>query len=276
MMTKKEHAASDAVLLKNAELRQQYQGIEFLSDPSNYSMADEWFDIVSPDHFWLKWRLEILKKILPVHYDWGTVLDIGCGNGMVGEQIEKYYGCKTCGCDLNLTALRMVPGGRRRLCFYNIHEQHKEFEKAFSTILLMDVLEHVDDGVEFLRSVSFHMKPEGRLIINVPAIQMFYSKYDKVAGHIKRYSMDSLTQELELAGFQIEKAVYWGMSLIPLLLVRKVILNFYSDDKVIAVGFRPVSSFVNKALDLVGRLERRIFSAVLIGTSLMIVAKKKK
>lgn len=275
MTIKKENTISEAQLHKNKEFRQQCEGIEFLSDPSGYSMADEWFDIASVDHFWLKWRFEILKKIIPNYYNWEESLDVGCGNGIVGEQIEKYYGCKTCGCDLNLTALGMIPKGRRQLYFYNIHDRHKEFAKSFLTILLMDVLEHIDNPVEFLSSVSFHMKSEGRLIINVPAIQLFYSKYDKIAGHARRYDIRSLEQELELAGFQIEKAVYWGMSLIPLLLARKAMLCFCRDDKVIELGFRPASSFVNKVLNFIGRFERRVFSSVPVGTSLMVVAKKR-
>jgi SAM-dependent methyltransferase len=237
-------------------------------------MADEWYDFADFDHFWMKWRFEALKKIVPRDYVWGEILDIGCGNGIVGEQIERCYGHKTCGCDVNLSALRMTSSGRNPLYFYNIHERYKRFKEAFSTVLLMDVLEHIDDPLGFLHSVSFHLKPEGSLIINVPAIQLLYSKYDKIAGHVKRYSISSLRNELNSAGFRLEKAAYWGMSLIPLLLIRKFLLCFCKNNKVIEVGFQPMFFLVDKILDFIRRFECRVFPMVPVGISLMVLAKK--
>ena len=67
----------------------------------------------------------------------------------------------------------------------------------------MDVLEHIEEPERFLRSVFFHLSPTGRLIINVPALQIFYSKYDTLVGHLRRYDINFLRQELELAGFEI-------------------------------------------------------------------------
>lgn len=263
------------VFFEKNELKRQNECIEFLSEPAIYSMADEWYDFADFDHFWFKWRFEALKETIPKRYVWGETLDIGCGNGIVGEQIERYYGHRISGCDLNLSAMQKIALGCNPLYFYNIQERHKKFKEAFSTVLLMDVLEHIDDPVQFLNSVNFHLKPEGRLIINVPAIQLFYSKYDRVAGHVKRYSISSLRNELNLAGFQLEKHAYWGMSLIPFLLIRKLMLSFCRNDNVIKAGFQPASSLVGKFFDFIRYCEYGFFPKVPIGTSLIILAKKR-
>jgi len=254
--------------------KKQIEGIEFLSEPSGYAMADEWYDFADANHFWMKWRFEALKKIMPKNYVWGEILDIGCGNGVVSEQIERHYGYKTCSCDLNLKALQMVSASRSPLYFYNIHERHTRFREAFSTVLLMDVLEHIDDPLRFLSSVDFHLSPEGSLVINVPAIQLLYSKYDRVAGHVKRYSIPSLKKELGAAGFRIERAAYWGMSLIPLLIARKLLLYFCTDNNAIKTGFQPASSLVESVLDFIRRLECKTFSMVPVGISLTAIAKR--
>jgi len=238
-------------------------------------MAEEWYEIVASEHFWSKWRFEIFKKIIPENYDWGRTLDIGCGHGIFGELIEKSYGIKISGCDLNLKALKMAPPGQFPLYFYNIRERFKEFDQSFSTILLMDVLEHIDDPCEFLDAVRFHLKANGRLIINVPAIPSLYSRYDQAAGHVKRYNFLTLKKELELAGFEIEKKMSWGMSLIPVLLIRKFILLFCTKDKIIETGFKPSHTGIKNFLNFLRQAECAISPGVIFGASIMVIAKKK-
>ena len=59
---------------------------------------------------------------------------------------------------------------------------------AYDMILLMDVIEHIDDDVGFLTAALKHLKSDGVVVINVPAHMSFYSKYDEVAGHKRRYN----------------------------------------------------------------------------------------
>jgi SAM-dependent methyltransferase len=250
------------------------QKIIFLSSESDCFMADEWYKFATSDHFWMKWRFEALRRIIPKNCDWGQTLEIGCGTGVVREQIENYYGCTVAGCDLNLTALQMAIESNSPLYFYNIHQKNEAFKENFSTILLLDVLEHIEDPVTFLYSVSYHLKKGGRVIINVPAFQFLYSQYDKKAGHIRRYTISVLENELNIAGFRIERASYWGMSLIPVLIVRRLILPFYSKDKIIKVGFKPVSPLVDHIFRFIMKLEYAISHKPPAGTSLIAVARK--
>ena len=46
----------------------------------------------------------------------------------------------------------------------------------------------------FLNDSLFHLKKGGIAIINVPAVNLLYSKYDKLIGHIKRYKKQDLIQ----------------------------------------------------------------------------------
>ena len=64
--------------------------------------------------------------------------------------------------------------------------------QAYDLVLLMDVIEHVDDDTAFLKTSLAHLKPGGIVVINVPAHMAFYSKYDEVAGHKRRYSTADL------------------------------------------------------------------------------------
>ena len=250
-------------------------GILYLTEPvANTEMPKVWYEIAHPDHFWFRWRFDTIRKLLPVDFCWGTLLDVGCGNGTMGKQIQDYYGVTAIGCDLDLDQLRSISYGYEQLYFYNIHDRKVQFQNYFSTILLMDVLEHIEDRAHFLNSVSFHLSPGGRLIINVPALQMFYSNYDKLVGHVRRYSIKSLKHEMELAGFQVERVGYWGMTLIPVLVLRKLILFFTKDQHAIKLGFQPRSLFIARILDHLRRLEASLFSRAPIGSSILLIAKK--
>ena len=238
-------------------------------------MADEWYEFVTPSHFWIQWRFAVIRKLLPNTNDWGNTLDIGCGSGILGQQIESHYGILASGCDLNEKALRTISHGYDKLYFYNIHQRNAEFEGCFSTILLMDVLEHIENPVEFLKAVRYHLSSDGKIIINVPAIQMLHSKYDTVQGHVKRYRLTTITNELTRAGLHIESAGYWGLALVPLLLIRKFVVNFLEDKDVMEVGFQPASQLIRQLLNLLMSVETKLFARTVIGSSLLVIARKK-
>jgi SAM-dependent methyltransferase len=250
------------------------QKIIFLSTKSDCFMADEWYQFATADHFWMHWRFEALTRIIPKDFKWGRTLEIGCGTGVLRKQIETSCNCAIIGCDLNLNALQMAIESTSPLYFYNIHQCHEELRESFSTIIMFDVLEHIKEPVNFFKSVSFHLTKGGKLIINVPALQFLYSSYDKVAGHLRRYNISNLENELRSAGFRVEHAAYWGLSLIPLLMLRKFILRFFREDKIIQVGFQPGSPWINRVLKSIMRIEYAIFPKPPAGTSLIVVARK--
>jgi 2-polyprenyl-3-methyl-5-hydroxy-6-metoxy-1,4-benzoquinol methylase len=248
--------------------------IEILSAPFKYSMAEEYHEYETPDHFWVGWRFDILKKVIPSGYEWGKVLDVGCGNCVARDQIEKFYGCTVDGCDVSLMALRLAMPGKGRLYFYNVEEKREEFREHFSTVAILDVLEHIKDQNKFLSALHFHIEPGGRLIVTVPGLPSMYSKYDAVAGHERRYTSFSLRREVEAAGFSVERIACWGMWLTPILALRKLLLFFCPREKVIKIGFQPQNLIVERILQGLRRLEVSVMPLPPVGASLICIARK--
>jgi SAM-dependent methyltransferase len=248
--------------------------ITFLSSPSRVSMSDDWYEIATADHFWTHSRFNVFCRILPKNYEWEDVLDVGCGEGVVCEQIEKKFHVEVSGCDLNEKALEQAPSRRLPYYFYNIHEKKEDFHEKYQSIILFDVLEHIEDPIAFLKSVLFHQKEDGFLFVNVPVMQQFYSDYDKTIGHIKRYSRAALESELNAAGYQLERYVYWGISLLPLLLVRTLMLRISPSKDVVRLGFQPPHPIINRALKWLMHVEGLLPFSFPLGTSLMAIARK--
>lgn len=250
------------------------QGITFLSPPTSFQMADEWYEWATAEHFWFQWRFRAIRKLVRGEGLNEPVLEIGCGNGVVRGQIEEHYGVSVDGCDVNLAALRQANRGRGGLYFYDIHQRRTEWKEFFSTVVLLDTLEHIHDTKHFLESIAYHMQPKGTLLINVPALQSLFSRYDVAAGHVKRYSKRVLRQELESAGFLLVRQSFWGCSLLPVALARKLVLRFSHSDRIIRSGFQPSSKSVDFFLRTLMRLECGIGIAPPLGTSLLALARK--
>ena len=186
--------------------------VEYLSPAAKVSMADQWFEIASTDHFWVQRRFSVLQKLagqwLPSTKERG---EIGCGHGLLQRQIEDAYGLPVTGFDLNDFALKQNISRISRVCCYDIFQRNATLRAKFDVIFLFDVLEHISDQDAFLQALLFHLAPQGRVVINVPAGQWALSGYDRAAGHVRRYSFERpsrgspaqspATPRVELLGF---------------------------------------------------------------------------
>jgi hypothetical protein len=133
---------------------------------------------------------------------------------------------------------------------------------------LFDVIEHIEDEDPFMAAVMYHLKPTGRIAINVPAMPSLWSAYDKTVGHVRRYSASTLDRTVARSALRGEAVTYWGMPLVPLLLLRTLRLMVTTDrTRIVNVGFRPPSPFANRILRHLCRLE--LVPQTVVGTSLM-------
>jgi SAM-dependent methyltransferase len=245
----------------------QDRAVAYLSPSLPVNMGDWWFDVATFDHFWIRRRFAVMKRLTDsvIRYS-RHVAEIGCGNGLLQRAIEDHYGIPVTGFELNEVALAKNVCRMGPLYCYNIHQRNAEFRAHFDLLLLFDVLEHIDDEPGFLKSVKFHLAESGTLVINVPAHQSLYSDYDRAAGHIRRYSVNQLVTVAEQNGFKVRAFTYWGFPLVPLLLLRKAMSLERSNGK---AGFDTRVPAINLIFSLLARCEP--IPQRLLGTSVMAV-----
>jgi hypothetical protein len=170
-------------------------------------------------------------------------------------------------------ALRKNVSRSSPLCCYDIHSKLPQFQSRFDLIFLFDVLEHIAGEDAFLESVQFHLAKSGIAILNVPAHQSLFSRYDLAAGHVRRYSAAMLKKVVERNGMKVSSYTYWGLPLVLFLILRKALLAFSSDEKqIISTGLDPGGKLRNAALLHYSRCE--LIPQRLLGCSLMAILER--
>lgn len=248
--------------------------IVYSSSPMPVSMTDCWYDIANLNHFWIRRRFDVLRRLAdPLIRAASRAGEIGCGNGLLQRDIEELYGITVTGFDLNEFALQKNVSRLSPLHCYDIRQRSAEFEARFDVLFLFDVLEHITDEDAFLQSVKFHLTHSGLLLINVPAHQFLFSRYDQAAGHVRRYSIRHLERVAQANGLRVRAWTYWGLPLVPLLLARKALVGFQREERaIISLGFDSGGKIRNAALALLSRMEP--LPQRLLGTSLMAVLER--
>ena len=244
--------------------------IETLSLPQAVSMADEWFQFATADHFWMQWRHYVLVRALTRSGgDVRNVLEIGCGHGIAREMLENDLGIAVDGCDLHRTALEMAKPGRGRLLVYNILDQEPSLLERYDAVLLLDVIEHIDDDAAFLRAAVRHLRPGGIVAVNVPASMMLFSDYDRAVGHLRRYTANGLRGLLDSCGVEVKSMQPWGLLMVPLLLVRKTLSRRAKRANRIRTGFVPPNAVSRRLLRSMKSVETSLPFRVPFGTSIL-------
>jgi hypothetical protein len=177
-------------------------------------------------HPWELARLEVIKRVLrdlPELRAGDVVLDVGCGDSFVVDQIASSYpGVSFYGIDAAFDEQLLRTFTRKRQVnnvrlFRTLEEAAPDIgEKKAALILLMDVIEHIEDEVAFLKHLraSPLVGPATRYIISVPAFGFLFSTHDVRLGHYRRYSNRTLERRLNEAGLEPQLICYFFSSLL--------------------------------------------------------------
>ena len=252
-----------------------------ISDVRSDHFPSLWYDLASTDHFWCEWRLEAFLNLLkdidfPVDHPYKGV-EIGCGNGLVRRQLEARTGWDVDGIDIDLQALQRNLTSMGETFLYNINDRHPDLREKYDFAIMFDVLEHIEsqDCRFFLESCMYHLKPGGNLFLNVPALETLRSKYDTEVGHHRRYNKPMMRSQLEEAGLEVVEMRYWGLTLVPVAIARKIVLSLKkSSEDIVRTGFAPPTAWVDSFMKGLGRIETGLLKRPVVGTSLLGVATK--
>jgi len=114
----------------------------------------------------IKYILETLNK---KNLNNTTVLDIGCGGGLVSEGLSK-IGATVTGIDFikeNIKVARMHAKKNNLKINYFVKDFEKEkITSKYDVIIILEVLEHLKNWEEFIKKIKLNLNKNGTLIIS--------------------------------------------------------------------------------------------------------------
>jgi SAM-dependent methyltransferase len=201
-----------------------------------------------------------------------TILDIGCGTGKNMEAFSKFG--HVYGIDNSSYAIAFCR--KRKLKSVRLASAQKlPFHKnTFDVITILDVLEHIDDKT-IMKEIARVLKPNGIVIITVPAYQWLWSTWDEILGHQRRYTTTSLQKLLQNEGFSAVRTSYlYSFLLFPAVLIRR--FKSRTKNSNYSSDFRINNPIINSSLLFLATIERHIMAYMPIpfGTSVICLAQK--
>jgi 2-polyprenyl-3-methyl-5-hydroxy-6-metoxy-1,4-benzoquinol methylase len=234
-----------------------------------------------------KEHLDALQRMqmLEPYYRWvydlfgehmgSRVLDAGCGVGnftsLLAEKAELVVAA-----DLSDQNLEVV---RQRFATSTVVEPmqadldvHVDLlaQRQLDTVVCLDVLEHVEFDTRLLSSFYQIVRPEGRLLLKVPALQWLYGSIDRASDHYRRYARRELRQKVEGAGWRVVHCRHMNLA---------GVLPYWIKSRVLRKGVNLSRTFSEKQLRQIARsipalrlLDR--LTGPPIGQSLVLIAEK--
>ena len=84
-------------------------------------------------------------------------------------------------------------------------------EQRFDTVLMMNVLEHIDDDLQAISDMRDCLVDGGRLVIVVPAMQRIFGALDRAYGHFRRYGREDFDERAEGSGMRLVHCGYFNV-----------------------------------------------------------------
>jgi|GEM_PF-77361 SAM-dependent methyltransferase len=181
---------------------------------------------VEDRHWWYGGMRAIAASL--IRYGFGPrtdlrILDAGCGTGGNAIFLQRYG--RVVGIDLAADAITL---GNQRLPGQLLRGSVLELpfaDGSFDLVTSFDVLYHraVPDEQPALRETARVLKPNGRLLIRLPAYEFLRSKHDRAVHTRRRYTSRDVQTLLEQNGFWLERSSYVNSLLFPLAMAQRLL-----------------------------------------------------
>lgn len=144
-----------------------------------------------------------------------TVLDVGSGDAYVIDQlatqfkninfvaVDTYYDEET--------ILKLKEGfvNKDRIELFGSWEDFGSSNFNIDLVLLLDVIEHVPDDIDFMKMIGSALKEPFHFIITVPAFQKLFTQHDVFLKHFRRYHNKMLHNNVSQAGWTPDEVGYF-------------------------------------------------------------------
>lgn len=217
------------------------------------------YHLLEEKYYWFVARRDIIVKFVGSAVG-KKVLDIGCSGGAMIRDLMK-TGCRSVrGFDISDTAISLCHERGIDSTYVCDATNIKEDSDSIDVAIASDVLEHIKDEDAALREWHRVLKPNGELLVFVPAFAFLWTSHDDLNLHQRRYRKGELEGRLARNGFRVRKAGYWNFAMFFPSVASKVVksLAFWrkkglEKDNLLAIN-QKLNAFLIKLLRVENRL----------------------
>jgi SAM-dependent methyltransferase len=168
-------------------------------------------------HWWFLGRWHIFLNVIRREFNYQSegvrALDVGCGTGTWLGRLESFG--PAFGVDCATESVRFCQSrGRSRLTQGSATDLPFE-DESFDLVCALDLLEHVHDDIGALKEFGRVCRPDGRILITVPAYRFLWGRQDEISDHLRRYTAKELHAKIQTAGLVVKKLTCFNTMLFP-------------------------------------------------------------
>jgi len=184
-----------------------------LAAPADAGEHDAKLDVAdenSPNY--LAWIADLIRPHLG-----DSVLEVGAGIGSITRLYAQ--GRRVVATDLSTDCVAAMEDRFRSspnitVLRSDLRETAANDER-FDSIVMVNVLEHIEDDAGALALLTRRLKPGGSIVVYVPALNGLYGPWDRKVGHFRRYSKWRMRAIAREAGAELTELRYVNALAIP-------------------------------------------------------------
>ena len=169
-------------------------------------------------HWWYIARRKLLsdtiKRLIKLPPS-ARILEIGCGTGHNFSMLGSFGTVDGLEVDDEARTLASTRLGRP-VGDARLPELQGIADQSYDLVALLDVLERVSEDRAALSSIAKKLKPDGRILLTVPANRWMWSAHDTVHHHFRRYNAKDLRDVIDAAGLEAKIITHFNTILFPL------------------------------------------------------------
>lgn len=223
------------------------------------------------EHWWWQaraaWVLRWVESLAADRRDL-SILDAGCGDGLFFDELGRFG--EVHGLEPDERLLTNGPN-RDRIDVGRLDDSFQP-RQGHDLVLALDVLEHCSDEAAALEAVHRALKPDGSLLLTVPALPWLWSAHDVVNQHFRRYTRATLAAALHRAGFERDELRYFYFWTLAPLAARRWLAppGAGAEEAATRIPPRPINTCLRWLSGVDHALAGRI--SLPLGTSLLAIA----
>jgi SAM-dependent methyltransferase len=136
-----------------------------------------------------------------------SVLEVGAGLGEFAAQLRGLDRHVVTDVDRDAVASlgeRFADRPEVETRVFDLAEGAIDLGRPVSSVIAINVLEHIDDDSGALRALASMTEPGGRIVLWVPAYMQLYGDFDRAVGHVRRYTPLTMTEAIRAADLEPE------------------------------------------------------------------------